>query len=107
MSSSDVRASADTGVAGVCGTRSCVEEPTLTSFMLGAFSSKRGFGISQSTLSGSKGNKPALAHPARMFREVNVFKSGYPPNYILEARIVQQDRTLISCIKSLGSCGAV
>jgi hypothetical protein len=70
MSSSDVRVSADTGVASVCGTSSCVQEATLTSMVVGAFSSERGFGISLSTLSGLKGNKPALAYPARMFLDV-------------------------------------
>ena len=71
MSSSDVRASADIGVAGVCGIWSCVQELTFTLLIFGAFSSARGFGISFSTFSGLKGNNPALAYPARMFLDVN------------------------------------
>jgi hypothetical protein len=68
MLSSDVRASADTGV---CGTWSCVQETTFTSLVLEAVTSAKGFGISLSTLSGLKGNKPALTHPARRFLDVS------------------------------------
>jgi len=71
MLSSDVKASADTGVTSVYGSWSCVQDTIFTSLVLGAITSAKGFGISLSTLSGLKGNKPALTHPARMFLDVS------------------------------------
>lgn len=71
MSTSDARASADTGVASVCGTWSCVQEPKFNSLIFGAVSSVRALGTSLSTFSGLKGNRPALANPACMFLGVS------------------------------------
>ena len=64
---SDIRASADTGVTGVCSTSSCGQDVTFISSAFGIVSSAGGFGVSLSTLSGLSGSKPHLAHPARMF----------------------------------------
>jgi hypothetical protein len=49
---SDRKASADTGVIGVCSSTSCRQDPTLTSSALGMAGSAGGAGILLSTLSG-------------------------------------------------------
>jgi hypothetical protein len=72
MSCNVVSASVVTGVAGVMGVTgvrntSADEQAPATSASLGMTSAAGGFGISLSTLSGLKGNKPVAAHPARMF----------------------------------------
>jgi len=64
---SDIRVSADTGVKGVRSTSSCGSDLTVTSLASGIASSAGDFKVSLSTLSGSNGCKPHLAHPARMF----------------------------------------
>ena len=68
---SDIKASADTGVTGVCGSMSCQQDPTLTSSALGIAGSAGGAGILLSTLSGLNGNKPLAAKPALIFFGVN------------------------------------
>jgi hypothetical protein len=65
---SDIKASADTGVTGVCGSTSCRQDPTFTSGMAG---SAGGAGILLSTLSGFNGNRPLVAKPALIFFGVN------------------------------------
>jgi hypothetical protein len=66
-----MKASADTGVTGVCGSTSCRQDPTLTSSALRIAGSARGAGILLSTLSRLNGNKPHTAKPALIFFGVN------------------------------------
>jgi hypothetical protein len=68
---SDMKASADTGVTGVCGSTSCRQDPTFTSSALGIAGSAEGAGILLSTLSGLNGNNPLAAKPALIFFGVN------------------------------------
>jgi hypothetical protein len=59
-----------TEVTGVTSTSSQGHEPATLS-PVGIKSSDGGLGVLRSTLSGSNGNKPVAAHPARMFLLVN------------------------------------
>lgn len=67
---SDMKASADTGVTGVCGSASSRQGP-ITSSALGTAGSATGAGILLSTLSGLNGNKLLAAKPALIFFGVN------------------------------------
>ena len=67
-----MKASAETGVTGVCSTMSCGQDSTFTLSAFGIIlRSAGGFGISLSTLSGLSGNKPLAAKPALIFFDVN------------------------------------
>jgi hypothetical protein len=68
---SDIKASADTGVTGVCGSISCRQDPTLTLSALGMAGLAEGAGILLSTLSGLNRNKPYAIKPALIFFGVN------------------------------------
>ena len=68
---SDIKASADTGVTGVCSSTSCRQGPTLTSLALGMAGLAEGAGILLSTLSGLNGNQPLAAKPALIFFGIN------------------------------------
>jgi hypothetical protein len=68
---SDIKASTDTGVTGVCGSTSCRQDPTFTSSAVGMAVSTRGAGILLSTLSRLSGNSPYVAKPALIFFGVN------------------------------------
>jgi hypothetical protein len=68
---SDIKASADTGVTGVCGSTSCRQDPTSTSSALRMAGSARGAGILLSTLSRLNRIRPLIAKPALIFFGVN------------------------------------
>jgi hypothetical protein len=68
---SQVKPSAVIGVTGVSGTSLEVAVAATSALVLSC--SAGGFGISQSTLSGLKGNNPAASHPAKMFLLVIAF----------------------------------
>jgi hypothetical protein len=66
---SDMKASAETGVTGVCSTSSYGRGPSFPS-AFGMISSAWGFGIFLSTLSGLYGANPHAAKPALIFLDV-------------------------------------
>jgi hypothetical protein len=68
---SNIKASADTSVIGVCGSTTYRQDPTFTSLALRMASSTRAAGILLSTLSRLNGNKPLTAKPALIFFSVN------------------------------------
>ena len=61
MFSSDVRASAGTGVTGVGNASYCGQDSSLTLSAFRMVNPSGGFGVSARTLSGLNGNKPLLA----------------------------------------------
>lgn len=70
---SDMKASANTSVTGVCGSTSCLGGPTSTSLTLRIANSAAGAGILLSTFSGLYRNKPLAAKPALIFLGMNAF----------------------------------